>query len=64
MVRADLEGLNAPHHETDFLRLLVLQQADVARAALLPLRGLGREPEELRTPEQRRDARRNGEISA
>ena len=50
VIRADLEGLIASHHETDFLGLLVLQQTDVARTALLPFRGLSREPEELRPP--------------
>ena len=50
VIRADLEGLIASHHETNFLGLLVLQQTDVARTTLLPLRRLGREPEELRPP--------------
>ncbi len=50
VVGADFESLIASHHETDFLGLLVLQQTDVARTTLLPLRSLSREPEELRPP--------------
>ena len=37
MVRADLEGLVAAHDEADLARLLVLQQANLARPAFLPL---------------------------
>ena len=64
MVRADFEGLIAPHHEPDLLGLLVLQQTDVARPAFLPLRGFCREPEELRTPMPHADGRVNHAIDA
>ena len=37
VVRADLVGLIAPHHETDLLGLLVLQQPNVASSTLFPL---------------------------
>ena len=37
MVRADLEGLVAAHDEADLGRLLVLQQANLASPAFLPL---------------------------
>ena len=62
VVRADFERLIAPHHESDLLGLLVLKQTDVASTTLLPLRGLGREPEELRTPMAQTDRRINYEI--
>lgn len=47
VVSADLEGLVAAHDETGLAVLLVLQQADVTGAALLPLSGLLDELEEL-----------------
>ena len=50
VVRAHLERLIAAHHQADLLGLLVLEEAHVAGAALLPLRGVGRETEELRAP--------------
>lgn len=50
VVGADLVGLIASHHEADLLSRLVLEETDVARASFLPLRGIAREPEELRAP--------------
>ena len=37
VVGADLEGLVAAHNEADLARLLVLQQANLASPAFLPL---------------------------
>jgi hypothetical protein len=50
VVGAHLEGLIPPHDESDFLRLLVSEQADVAGTALLPLELVLGEPEQLSAP--------------
>ena len=50
MVRADLEGLITPHHKTDFLRVLGLQESDVTSTTFLPLRAFSSETEEFGTP--------------
>ena len=50
MVGADLESLVATHDQADLLRLLVLEEADVTSAALLPLGRVGDEAEELGAP--------------
>lgn len=47
VVGADLEGLVSAHDESGLAVLLVLEQADVAGAALLPLAALLDELEEL-----------------
>lgn len=47
MVGADLEGLVAAHDQASLAVLLVLEQADVAGAALLPLLVVLLEHEEL-----------------
>lgn len=48
VVRAHLERLVAAHHETDLAHLLVLQEAHITRATLLPLLRLLVEAEQLR----------------
>ena len=50
VVGADLEGLVPSHDQTGLARLLVLEQADVARAPLLPLKVVLEESEELCAP--------------
>lgn len=47
MISADLEGLVAAHDQAGLAVLLVLEQAHVARAALLPLLGILLEDKEL-----------------
>lgn len=47
MVGANLEGLVAAHHQSSLSILLVLEQADVTSATLLPLAGLADKLEEL-----------------
>lgn len=47
MVGAHLKSLVSPHHDADFLALLVLEEAHVSRAPLLPLLALSIEAEEL-----------------
>ena len=37
VIRADLEGLIASHHDADLLSLLVLEEPNVASSTLLPL---------------------------
>ena len=50
VVRANLEGLVASHHETNLLGLLVLEETNVASSSFLPLGRATVETEELGTP--------------
>ena len=47
MIRTDLEGLIPPHDKACLLVLLVLQQSNIASAALLPLLGVALKSEQL-----------------
>lgn len=47
MVGADLEGLVTPHHHTNQLGLLVLQQPQITGTPLLPFVGIRHESEQL-----------------
>ena len=47
MVRTDLEGLIPPHDKARLLVLLVLQQSNIASAALLPLLRVALKSEQL-----------------
>jgi len=49
VVGADLEGLVAAHDETGLAVLEVLEQTDIASAALLPFASLAHKLEELGT---------------
>lgn len=51
VVGANLERLVAAHDDTDLLGLLMLEQANIASAALFPLFAARVEAEELRTAE-------------
>ena len=50
VVRADFQRLITPHHQPDFLSLLVLQQPHLASASFFPLLRGVLEPEELGAP--------------
>lgn len=50
MIRANLESLGLPHHQSNFPSLLVLQQPHVAGSPLLPLVPVLIEPIQLRLP--------------
>jgi hypothetical protein len=50
VVRTDFESLITPHHKTNLLGFLVLEQPNIARSSFFPLRRCGLETEELSTP--------------
>jgi len=50
VVRTDFESLITPHHKTNLLGFLVLEQTNIACSSFLPLRRCGLETEELSTP--------------
>ena len=50
VVRANLEGLVASHHETNLLGFLVLEETNVSSSSFLPLGRATIETEEFGTP--------------